>query len=73
MAKRSKPMLTPLAVRPNPLGALRAEDRGSVAIEYGLIAALVVVVIIVALVQLRTNLIDLPLPTLNSAFEEANS
>lgn len=41
------------------------------AIEYGLIAAFVVVIIVVALVQLRSNLIDLPLPTLNAAFDEA--
>lgn len=43
------------------------------ALEYGLIAALVVVVVIVALVQLRSNLIDLPLPSLNTAFEGALS
>lgn len=43
------------------------------AIEYGLIAAFVVIVIIVALVQLRSNLIDLPLPAINSAFDEALS
>lgn len=52
---------------------IRSREDGSVALEYGLIAALVVVVVIVALVQLRTNLIDLPLPTLNSAFDEALS
>jgi Flp pilus assembly pilin Flp len=50
-----------------------AREDGSVAIEYGLIAAFVVVIIIAALVQLRTNLIDLPLPTLNAAFEAALS
>ncbi len=51
----------------------RSSERGAVALEYGLIAALVVVVVIVALVQLRTSLIDLPLPSLNSAFEAALS
>ncbi len=52
---------------------IRSREDGSVALEYGLIAAFVVVVVIVALVQLRSNLIDLPLPTLNSAFDEALS
>ncbi|MGI9451897.1 MAG: Flp family type IVb pilin [Geminicoccaceae bacterium] len=51
--------------------AFHSRDDGSVAVEYGLIAAFLVVIIIVALVQLRTSLIELPLPTLNSAFEEA--
>ncbi len=51
----------------------RSSERGAVALEYGLIAALVVVVVIVALVQLRSNLIDLPLPSLNTAFEGALS
>ena len=50
-----------------------SNSRGAVALEYGLIAALVVAVVIVALVQLRTNLVDLPLPALNTAFEEALS
>lgn len=53
--------------------AYRSRDDGAVAIEYGLIAALVVAVVIVALVQLRANLVDLPLPALNMAFEEALS
>jgi Flp pilus assembly pilin Flp len=53
--------------------SFHAEEDGSVAIEYGLIAAFVVVVVIVALVQLRSNLIELPLPTLNAAFDEALS
>ncbi|MGI9491031.1 MAG: hypothetical protein ACR2QF_01255 [Geminicoccaceae bacterium] len=51
--------------------AFRSKEDGSVAVEYGLIAAFLVVIIVVALVQLRTNLVDLPLPTLNTAFEEA--
>ncbi len=59
--------------RPPKMVAFRSNDDGSVAIEYGLIAAFLVVVIIVTLVQLRNNLIDLPLPTLNTAFEEALS
>lgn len=53
--------------------AFRSKDDGAVALEYGLIAAFVVAVVIVALVQLRTNLVDLPLPALNMAFEEALS
>ena len=53
--------------------ASRSGDGGSIAIEYGLIAAFLVVIIIVALVQLRNDLINLPLPTLNAAFEEALS
>ena len=47
--------------------------QGSVAIEYGLIAALVVIAIIVTLSQLRANLIDLPLPAIVAAFDEALS
>jgi Flp pilus assembly pilin Flp len=59
--------------RSDAMGNIRSRDDGSVALEYGLIAAFVVVVVIVALVQLRSNLIDLPLPTINSAFDEALS
>lgn len=55
----------------SPIKTFSSEEDGSVAIEYGLIAAFVVVIIVVALVQLRSNLIDLPLPTLNAAFDEA--
>lgn len=51
---------------------LRA-DKGSVAIEYGLIAALVVIVIIVTLTQVRANLLSLPFPTLIAAFTGALS
>ncbi|MGI9437613.1 MAG: Flp family type IVb pilin [Geminicoccaceae bacterium] len=50
-----------------------SDAQGSVALEYGLIAALVVVVVIVALIGLRTSLIDLPLPSINTAFDEALS
>ncbi|NJO36381.1 MAG: Flp family type IVb pilin [Rhizobiales bacterium] len=53
--------------------AFRNATDGSVAIEYGLIAALVVVVIIVTLVQVRTNLLSLPFPALIAAFTNASS
>lgn len=55
------------------LGALRHAAGGSVATEYGLIAALVVIVIIVTLSQVRTNLLSLPFPALIAAFTGANS
>lgn len=51
---------------------LRGTD-GSVATEYGLIAALVVIAIIVTLSQVRTNLLGLPFPALIGAFTEALS
>ncbi len=47
--------------------------RGSVATEYGLIAALVVMVIVVALSQVRTGLLNLPFPALIAAFVDALS
>jgi Flp pilus assembly pilin Flp len=53
--------------------AFRSATEGSVAIEYGLIAALVVVVIIFTLVQVRTNLLSLPFPALIAAFTSASS
>ncbi|MGI9487550.1 MAG: hypothetical protein ACR2RF_17065 [Geminicoccaceae bacterium] len=53
--------------------ALRKATEGSVATEYGLIVALVVIVIIVALTQVRTNLLSLPFPTLIAAFVNALS
>lgn len=53
--------------------AFRRSEEGSVAIEYGLIAALVVIVIIVTLVQLRENLLSLPFPKLLAAFSAALS
>ncbi len=52
---------------------LRTEQAGSTAIEYGLIAAFVVAVIIVTLVQLRGNLLGLPFPRLIAAFSDALS
>lgn len=52
---------------------IRSNEDGAVAIEYGLIAAFVVAVLIVVLVELRSNMIDLPLPKLNAAFDEALS
>lgn len=69
------------AANRSPVAALRAalERRrafpaatgGSVVVEYGLIAALVVVVIIVTLSQVRTNLLNLPLPAIIAALIEA--
>lgn len=46
---------------------------GSIAIEYGLIAALIVIAIIVTLTLVRTNLLSLPFPALIAAFTEASS
>lgn len=48
-------------------------SEGAVAIEYGLIAALIVLVVIGALVQLGDSLVSLPLPKLIDAFTEALS
>ena len=53
--------------------ALRAATKGATAIEYALIAASVVLVIIVALVQLGDSIRNLPFPALVAAFEEALS
>ena len=53
--------------------ALRKATEGSIATEYGLIIALVVIVIVVALTQVRTNLLSLPFPALIAAFENALS
>lgn len=50
----------------------RATD-GSTAIEYSLIAALIVIVIIATLMLVRTNLLALPFPALIAAFAEALS
>ena len=49
----------------------RKSTRGSVAVEYGLIAALVVIAVILAIVQVRANLLGLPFPALIAAFAEA--
>lgn|GEM_PF-4576606 len=51
--------------------AFRSATEGSVAVEYGLIAALVVIGIIVMLSQIRTNLLSLPFPALIAAFNSA--
>lgn len=53
--------------------AFRSDEGGSVAVEYGLIAALVVALSIVALTQLRSSLLNLPFPALFAAFDEALS
>ena len=53
--------------------AFRRRTDGSTAIEYSLIAALVVIVIIVTLTLVRTNLLALPFPALIAAFVEALS
>ncbi len=52
---------------------LKRATEGSVATEYGLIAALVVMVIVVALSQVRTGLLNLPFPALIAAFVDALS
>ena len=52
---------------------LRKASHGSVATEYGLIAAMIVVVIILALSQVRSNLLSLPFPSLIAAFTAALS
>jgi len=49
------------------------ETSGAVAIEYGLIAALVSLVIFGALVQVRDSLLNLPLQSLIDAFLAALS
>jgi Flp pilus assembly pilin Flp len=51
----------------------REEEAGSTAIEYGLVVAFVVAVIIVTLVQVRENLLALPFPRLIAAFSDALS
>lgn len=53
--------------------AFRSANRGSIATEYGLIAALIVIAIIVTLSQVRNNLLSLPFPALIAAFTEALS
>jgi Flp pilus assembly pilin Flp len=58
---------------PAPLHLLLGRNDGSVAVEYGLIAAFVVLAIIVGLGQLGTALVDLPLPRLVNAFQDALS
>jgi Flp pilus assembly pilin Flp len=53
--------------------SFRSQADGSVAAEYGLIAALIVVGVILALTQVRANLLALPFPALIAAFGEALS
>ena len=52
-------------------GGIRGATEGHVAIEYGLIAALIVVAIIVTLTQVRTNLLNLPFASIIAAFTGA--
>jgi Flp pilus assembly pilin Flp len=52
---------------------LVSDAGGSVATEYGLIAALIVVALIVAFTQLRAGLLGLPFASLITAFTEALS
>lgn len=73
MIARLQRTITSRRVKAAPWRAFRSSMQGSVAIEYGLIAALVVIAIIVTLSQLRANLIDLPLPAIVAAFDEALS
>ena len=50
---------------------LKADASGAVALEYGLLAALVAVAILGSLRTLGISLINLPLPSLIAAFESA--
>ena len=50
---------------------LQADASGAVALEYGLLAALVAVAILGSLRTLGISLINLPLPSLIAAFESA--
>jgi Flp pilus assembly pilin Flp len=50
---------------------LLADTHGAVALEYGLLAALVVVAILGSLRTLGISLVSLPLPSLIAAFEGA--
>jgi Flp pilus assembly pilin Flp len=50
---------------------LQADASGAVALEYGLIAALVTVAILGSLRTLGLSLVNLPLPALIAAFESA--
>ncbi|MGI9510985.1 MAG: Flp family type IVb pilin [Geminicoccaceae bacterium] len=53
--------------------AFRCSADGATAIEYSLIAALIVIVIITTLSLVRTNLLALPFPALIAAFGDALS
>ena len=50
---------------------LQADASGAVALEYGLITALVTVAILGSLRSLGLSLVNLPLPALITAFESA--
>jgi Flp pilus assembly pilin Flp len=50
-----------------------ADESGAVAIEYGLIAALIVLAILGTIIQLRDSLVGLPLQLLIDAFDAALS
>ena len=50
---------------------LNADASGAVALEYGLLAALVAVAILGSLRSLGISLVNLPLPSLIAAFESA--
>ncbi len=74
MASLESPKAGGLRLRPSRAWtALRTATTGATSIEYALIAASVVLVIIVALVQLGDSVRNLPFPALIAAFQEANS
>lgn len=73
MFTRSKQFLSQIRQKSESIRVIWSEEKGTIAIEYGLIAALVVAVVIMAISQLGTNLVALPLPSLNMAFENALS
>lgn len=52
---------------------LRTDNRGAVGVEYGLLAALVAIAIIGGLKSLGLSLVNLPLPSLVTAFQGALS
>lgn len=52
---------------------LQADARGAVAVEYGLLAALVAMAILGSLRTLGISLVNLPLPSLIAAFQGALS
>jgi Flp pilus assembly pilin Flp len=58
--------------RPSGLSQL-TDESGAVAIEYGLIAALIVLAILGTIIQLRDSLVGLPLQLLIDAFNAALS
>ncbi len=56
-----------------PAARLRSDDRAAVAIEYALLAALVAIAIIGSVRGLGLSLVNLPLPSLITAFQGALS